>query len=150
MASFIGYKKSQYVECERPPFEQDNQDYERQKDIYEQLGGPKFTLHKELNEKDLIMQGELTDASAEELKKLDTLTDAQIESIQGFEQKEEEYIIKGGARFRKIDILTEDMLKNGMKVQIGICSPADPSIFGPLDKILIYNKAGKYYATGSF
>ena len=66
------------------------------------------------------MQQELTDASEEELRNLDSLSDKQIEGMKGFEEKEREYLIKGGKRFRQITAVHEGMIKNGMKVQISI------------------------------
>ena len=96
------------------------------------------------------MKKELQDATEEELSRLDSLSDNQIETMKGFEDKEKEYIEKGGMIFRRINALQLNMLKNGMKVQISICDPNNSEEFRPMDKVIIYNKEGKYFCTGSF
>lgn len=109
-----------------------------------------FEIPSLIKEKESTMKKELLDASEAELERLDQLSDEQVESMKGFEDKEQEYVEKGGMRFRKIDVLDQDMLKNGMKVQISICDPSDRNLFLPLDKVLVYKHGEKYHATGSF
>ena len=114
------------------------------------MGKKTFEIPDLMKEHERTMKKELADASEEELRKLSRLSEAQIESMMGFEEKEQEYIDQGGARFRKIHVLQKDMLKNGMKVQVAVCDPWDKNFFHPLDKVLVFNKKDKYYATGSF
>ena len=109
-----------------------------------------FEIPKLMKQSEIAMKRELQDASEQELRKLDQLSDEQIESMKGFEDKEQEYIEKGGAKFRSIKVLQDDMLKNGMKVQINVWDPENKDKFNPYDKILVYKYGTKYYCTGSF
>jgi len=103
-----------------------------------------------MKQRDHTMQKELQDASEEELKRLDQLSDAQIDSMEGFDQKEEEYITQGGAQYRKINIFNQGDLKNGMMAQVSVADPKDMDTFLPMDKVMVFNFGGKHYATGSF
>ena len=109
-----------------------------------------FEIPKLMKQSEISLKKELQDASESELMKLDQLSDSQIDSMKGFEDKEQEYIEQGGAKFRSIKVLEEDMLKNGMKVQVNICDPENKEIFHPYDKILLYRYGKKHYCTGSY
>lgn len=104
-----------------------------------------FEIPKLIKQSERAMKRELQDASESELKKLDMLSDDQIDSMKGFEDKEQEYIENGGIRFRSIKVLEEDMLKNGMKVQVNICDPENKDLFHPYDKVLLYRHGSKHY-----
>lgn len=55
-----------------------------------------------MRSREMTMKKELQDASEEELRRLDKLSPDQIDTMEGFEDKEQEYIDSGGARYRKV------------------------------------------------
>jgi hypothetical protein len=91
------------------------------------------------------MKTQLEKASQYEINRLSSMTPAQIEQMPEEREKEEEIVQQGGQFFRKIPIIEEGRLKNGMKIQIGISDALDPDTFNPLDKVMLFNRNGKYY-----
>jgi hypothetical protein len=55
-----------------------------------------------MRDRDLTMKRELQDATEEELRNLDRLSPDQIDTMEGFEEKEQEYIDSGGVKYRKV------------------------------------------------
>lgn len=132
-----------------PPLEEDNE-IKRTQQIYESLGKGSFDVLQMIQEEKLTMKKELQEASDQEILKLSGQAERNPQATEEMQQREEEIVKQGGLSFRKITVLEEGMIKNNMKIQIAVCDPDDPDLFRPMNKVLIFNRNGKYHATGSY
>lgn len=109
-----------------------------------------FKIPNLLSEKERLERRGLGDITEKALGELDRVEDSDVDTLEGFENEEREYIKNTNVFYRKISIMDPEDLNNGMKIQIRVSDPKDPKKFSKVDQVMLYKFEGNFYATGSF